>query len=92
MRAGDESSRGLELAWSRSSFDTLLAAARKGTTVLMVEQKAKKAQSISDRRLVLGLGRNRFEGTGLELLDNPEVRQHYLRDSLPSVRRGANEE
>jgi ABC-type branched-subunit amino acid transport system ATPase component len=27
---------------------------------------------------VLELGRNRFEGTGQELLDNPEVRQHYL--------------
>jgi ABC-type branched-subunit amino acid transport system ATPase component len=44
----------------------------------MVEQNAKKALAISHRGFVLELGRNRFEGTGEELLDNPAVRQHYL--------------
>jgi len=44
----------------------------------MVEQNAKKALSVSHRGFVLELGRNRFEGTGRELLDNPDVRQHYL--------------
>jgi len=46
--------------------------------VLMVEQNAKKALAVSDRGFVLELGRNRFEGTGRELLDNPDVRHHYL--------------
>src|SRR5262249_12856333 len=59
-------------------FDTLLAVNHEGTTVLMVEQNAKKALSVSHRGLVLELGRNRFEGTGQELLDNPDVRHHYL--------------
>jgi ABC-type branched-subunit amino acid transport system ATPase component len=59
-------------------FDTLLAINRDGTTILMVEQNAKKALSVSHRGFVLELGRNRFEGTGRELLDNPDVRQHYL--------------
>jgi ABC-type branched-subunit amino acid transport system ATPase component len=44
----------------------------------MVEQNAKKALAVSHRGFVLELGRNRFEGTGRELLDNPDVRRHYL--------------
>ena len=36
------------------------------------------ALSISHRGFVLELGRTRFEGTGRELLANPDVRQHYL--------------
>jgi ABC-type branched-subunit amino acid transport system ATPase component len=59
-------------------FDTILAINREGTTVLMVEQNARKALSISHRGFVLELGRNRFEGTGRALLEDPEVRQHYL--------------
>ena len=78
MRAGDESSRGLELAWSRSSFDTLLAAARKGTTVLMVEQKARQCLAIADYGYVLDQGRNRLEGSGQALLQDPEVVRLYL--------------
>jgi ABC-type branched-subunit amino acid transport system ATPase component len=59
-------------------FDTLLTINRDGTTILMVEQNAKKALAVSHRGFVLELGRNRFEGTGRELLDNPDVRRHYL--------------
>jgi ABC-type branched-subunit amino acid transport system ATPase component len=44
----------------------------------MVEQNAKQALAISHRAFVLELGRNRFEGTGQDLLQDPEVRQHYL--------------
>ena len=44
----------------------------------MVEQNAKKALSVSHHGFVLELGRHRFEGTGAELLNDPEVRQHYL--------------
>ena len=74
----DEPSLGLDPRMVEIVFDTLLAINRDGTTILMVEQNAKKALSVSHRGVVLELGRNRFEGTGHELLDNPDVRQHYL--------------
>jgi ABC-type branched-subunit amino acid transport system ATPase component len=74
----DEPSLGLDPRMVEIVFDTLLAINRDGTTILMVEQNAKKALSVSHRGFVLELGRNRFEGTGRQLLDNPDVRQHYL--------------
>jgi ABC-type branched-subunit amino acid transport system ATPase component len=74
----DEPSLGLDPRMVELVFDTLVAINREGTTVLMVEQNAKKALSVSHRGLVLELGRNRFEGTGRELLDDPDVRHHYL--------------
>jgi ABC-type branched-subunit amino acid transport system ATPase component len=74
----DEPSLGLDPRMVEIVFDTLLAINRDGTTILMVEQNAKKALSVSHRGFVLELGRNRFEGTGRELLDDPDVRQHYL--------------
>jgi ABC-type branched-subunit amino acid transport system ATPase component len=74
----DEPSLGLDPRMVEVVFDTILAINREGTTILMVEQNAKKALSVSHRGFVLELGRNRFEGTGQELLGDPEVRQHYL--------------
>jgi ABC-type branched-subunit amino acid transport system ATPase component len=74
----DEPSLGLDPRMVEIVFDTILALNRAGTTILMVEQNAKKALSVSQRGFVLELGRNRFEGTGQQLLDNPDVRQHYL--------------
>jgi len=74
----DEPSLGLDPRMVEVVFETILAINREGTTILMVEQNARKALSVSHRGFVLELGRNRFEGTGQELLDNPDVRQHYL--------------
>jgi ABC-type branched-subunit amino acid transport system ATPase component len=74
----DEPSLGLDPRMVEIVFDTILAINREGTTILMVEQNAKKALSVSHRGFVLELGRNRFEGTGDELLNNIDVRQHYL--------------
>jgi ABC-type branched-subunit amino acid transport system ATPase component len=74
----DEPSLGLDPRMVEAVFATILAINGEGTTVLMVEQNARKALSISHRGFVLELGRNRFEGTGRALLDDPEVRQHYL--------------
>jgi neutral amino acid transport system ATP-binding protein len=74
----DEPTLGLDPRMVELVFETILAINGEGTTILMVEQNAKKALSVSHRAFVLELGRNRFEGTGRELLDNPEVRQHYL--------------
>ena len=74
----DEPSLGLDPKMVEAVFDAIQTLNREGATVLMVEQNAKRALEISDRAFVLELGRNRFEGTGQELLGNPEVRQHYL--------------
>jgi ABC-type branched-subunit amino acid transport system ATPase component len=74
----DEPSLGLDPRMVEVVFDTILAINRAGTSILMVEQNAKKALSVSHRGFVLELGRNRFEGTGQALLDDPDVRQHYL--------------
>jgi ABC-type branched-subunit amino acid transport system ATPase component len=74
----DEPSLGLDPRMVELVFDTILGINRDGTTILMVEQNARKALSVSHRGFVLELGRNRFEGTGRQLLEDPEVRQHYL--------------
>jgi branched-chain amino acid transport system ATP-binding protein len=49
-----------------------------GTAILMVEQNARQALSISDRGYVLEMGQNRFEDTGDALLENEEVAELYL--------------
>ena len=46
--------------------------------ILMVEQNAKQALSISDRGYVLVTGENRYSGTGNELLNDPRVRSSFL--------------
>jgi ABC-type branched-subunit amino acid transport system ATPase component len=74
----DEPSLGLDPRTVEVVFETILAINREGTTILMVEQNARKALSVSHRGLVLELGRNRFEGAGEALLHDPEVREHYL--------------
>jgi ABC-type branched-subunit amino acid transport system ATPase component len=46
--------------------------------ILMVEQNARRALTMSHRGYVLDLGRNRFEGTGADLLHDPKVIDLYL--------------
>jgi len=46
--------------------------------VLMVEQNAKKSLEMAHRGYVLANGQNRFEGTGGELLADPDVARLYL--------------
>jgi ABC-type branched-subunit amino acid transport system ATPase component len=74
----DEPSLGLSPRLVDEVFDTTVAMARGGLTVMLVEQNAARALEIADRGYVLELGRNRYEGTGQELLANPEVRTMYL--------------
>jgi branched-chain amino acid transport system ATP-binding protein len=49
-----------------------------GTTLLMVEQNARKALEISHHAFVLELGKMRFDGTGIEILNNEELKKVYL--------------
>jgi ABC-type branched-subunit amino acid transport system ATPase component len=74
----DEPSLGLSPRLVDEVFDKTVAMARGGLTVMLVEQNAARALEISDRGYVLELGRNRYEGSGRELLDNPDVRRMYL--------------
>ena len=49
-----------------------------GTSILIVEQNARRSLGISDRGYVLEMGGNRFEGHGSELLENEDVLRLYL--------------
>jgi branched-chain amino acid transport system ATP-binding protein len=74
----DEPSLGLSPRLVDEVFDKIVELARSGLTTMLVEQNAARALEISDRGYVLELGRNRFEGPGRALLENPEVRSMYL--------------
>jgi ABC-type branched-subunit amino acid transport system ATPase component len=74
----DEPSLGLSPRLVDEVFDKIGEMARDGLTTMLVEQNAARALEISNRAYVLELGRNRFEGTGRDLLANPEVRRMYL--------------
>jgi ABC-type branched-subunit amino acid transport system ATPase component len=74
----DEPSLGLAPKFVSLIFDKLVEMKRAGYTMMVVEQNAAKALAVADRGYVLELGRNRFEGTGRALLENPEVKRLYL--------------
>jgi neutral amino acid transport system ATP-binding protein len=74
----DEPSAGLAPAFVEQIFDQVGEINRAGVTVVMVEQNARRALSMSDLGYVLDLGANRFEGSGREVLDDPKVAELYL--------------
>jgi len=74
----DEPSAGLAPTLQNEVFRHIRGIADAGTPVLLVEQNARKALAMSDRGLVLDMGRNRFEGRGPEVLANPDVAKLYL--------------
>lgn len=74
----DEPTLGLSPVMVDSVFRAIKDINAAGTTVVMVEQNAKRALEISHHAIVLELGVVRFEGTGESLLHNPDVRRHYL--------------
>jgi ABC-type branched-subunit amino acid transport system ATPase component len=74
----DEPSLGLAPLLVNLIFDEIVGLTRLGVSILLVEQNARKALSISHRGYVLELGRNRLTGTGSQLLQNDEVQRLYL--------------
>lgn len=74
----DEPSAGLAPHLVDDVFEKIIDIREGGTSILMVEQNAKRALSISDRGYVLDGGENRFQDTGEALLENPEVEELYL--------------
>ena len=74
----DEPSLGLSPKFVTLIFEKLVEMRKAGYTLAIVEQNAARALAVADRGYVLELGRNRFEGTGQQLLADPEVKRLYL--------------
>ena len=74
----DEPSMGLSPLYVNTIFDMIKTVNKMGTTVLLVEQNAKKALSIAHRAYVLEIGKIVKTGTGRELLEDEEIRRAYL--------------
>jgi branched-chain amino acid transport system ATP-binding protein len=74
----DEPTAGVSPIVMDELFDHIIKVKKKNVGIIMVEQNAKQALSISDRGYVLVTGENKFEGTGSQLLDDPEVRRSFL--------------
>ena len=74
----DEPSMGLAPIFIQEIFDIIQDIQKQGTTVLLIEQNAKKALSLADRGYVLETGKIVLSGTGQELLESDEVRKAYL--------------
>lgn len=74
----DEPSMGLSPIFVNEIFDIIKAVSASGTTVLLVEQNAKKALSIADRAYVLETGKIILEGDATVLMNDERVKKAYL--------------
>ena len=74
----DEPTAGVSPIVMDELFDHIVKVKRTNVAILMVEQNAKQALSISDRGYVLVTGENRYSGSGKELLNDPRVRSSFL--------------
>ena len=74
----DEPTAGVSPIVMDELFDHIVKVKKTDVAIIMVEQNAKQELSISDRGYVLVTGENKFEGSGKELLNDPEVRRSFL--------------
>ena len=74
----DEPTAGVSPIVMDELFEHIIKVKETNVAIIMVEQNAKQALSISDRGYVLVTGENKFEGSGNELLNDPEVRRAFL--------------
>ena len=74
----DEPSMGLSPIMVNEIFDIIRSVSESGTTVLLVEQNAKKALSIADRAYVLETGKIVLEGKAKDLLEDDSIKKAYL--------------
>ena len=74
----DEPTAGVSPIVMDELFDHIVKVKKTNVAILMVEQNAKQALSISDRGYVLVTGENRYSGTGEELLNDSRVRSSFL--------------
>ena len=74
----DEPTAGVSPIVMDELFEHIIKVKDTNVAIIRVEQNAKQALSISDRGYVLVTGQNKFEGSGNELLNDPEVRRSFL--------------
>ena len=74
----DEPSMGLSPLLVSEIFDIIKVINESGTTVLLVEQNAKKALSIADRAYVLETGNITLSGDAKDLINDESVKKAYL--------------
>lgn len=74
----DEPSAALSPILVNSVFEQIRRINQAGTAIVLVEQNARKALEMADRGYVLESGRDRFEGRGSDLLNDPKVGELYL--------------
>lgn len=74
----DEPSMGLSPLLVSEIFDIIRVISESGTTVLLVEQNAKKALAIADRAYVLETGSITLSGNASDLMHDPSVQKAYL--------------
>ena len=74
----DEPSMGLSPILVNEIFDIIRSVSESGTTVLLVEQNAKKALSIADRAYVLETGNIVLSGDAKDLLEDEAIKKAYL--------------
>ena len=74
----DEPTAGVSPIVMDELFQHIIKVKNTNVAIIMVEQNAKQALSISDRGYVLVTGQNKFEGSGNQLLQDPEVRRSFL--------------
>ena len=74
----DEPSAALSPLLVNSVFEQIQRINQTGTAIVLVEQNARKALAMADRGYVLDTGRDRFEGRGSDLLNDPKVGALYL--------------
>ena len=74
----DEPSMGLSPIFVEEIFNIIKEVSASGTTVLLVEQNAKKALSIADRAYVLETGKVVLEGKASDLMEDESIKKAYL--------------
>lgn len=74
----DEPSMGLSPLLVSEIFHIIEEINSRGTTILLVEQNAKRALAVADRAYVLETGRITLEGTGSDLSSDERVQKAYL--------------
>jgi len=74
----DEPSLGLAPLVIKTIFEIIKTIHAQGMTILLIEQNAKAALQLSDYAYVLETGNIVLEGTGTELISNPQVKKAYL--------------
>lgn len=81
----DEPSMGLAPLVIKDIFNSIIRLREEGKTILIVEQNAKSILKIADRGYVMETGSLVLEGTGADLLSNPDVQRAYIGKEYRSI-------